>query len=124
MSHDLVIAIDGPSASEIEALGESNAYDEELDDVRSLLHDLCAALADVGRIRFVVQFAGEHWPVDVSADQLPGVKGLAEPFEIDFYEQGLERTLHFAPRGGEIDVHCTSRHATWTAPVTTVRLPR
>ena len=111
MKNVLVMAIEGPNPSEIVASEETPAYDTELDDERSVLRDVCAALAVDDRIRFVVQFAGETWPVDVRTDlvtvleQLPDTRlAPSQPFDIDFYEQGLERTLHFEPKNGEFEV--------------------
>ena len=44
-------------------------YEEELDDVRSIISDVCEALADTTSADFIVSgFGQKRWPVDVWAD--------------------------------------------------------
>ncbi|MCE9669617.1 hypothetical protein LY474_17620 [Myxococcus stipitatus] len=96
--------------------------DEELDDVRSILADVCAALSEVGAVDFVASGFGQaRWPVDVGTDlpvfleQLPEALDALDAgreFTLDFYEQGLERTLRFQPVAGGYRVRCES-HTAW-----------
>ena len=96
-----------------------NRYDRELDDVRSILGDVCGALASATSAEFVVSgFGQERWPVDVQfdlpifLDQLPGaVSALAsrKPFVLDFYEQGVERSVCFECCDDVCVARCESR---------------
>jgi hypothetical protein len=132
MNTELIISVEGPGPAEMTSSQVAPHYDEVLDDIRSILQDICAALASDERVKFVVEFAGERWPTDVKTDlasvleQLPdALENTSKAFEIDFYEQGLERTLYFEPDGGGYyQVRCESRHLTWLAPNTGVRMPR
>lgn len=99
------------------------AYDTDLDDVRSILIDACRLLED-HTVFLVSGFGQDKWPVDTGTDlpvfleQLPGVlkalKNMKET-EIDFYEQGIERTIRLTPSDteGNYSAHCTSR-LDWT----------
>jgi hypothetical protein len=97
-------------------------YDDALHDVNAIIMDLCAALDDTGAFEFRVSgFGDERWPVDVGIDlatvleQLPKALRAAHQghrFEIGFYEQGLQRELHFCPRGKSCEVRCVST-ANW-----------
>jgi hypothetical protein len=89
--------------SAAEARLTPRSYDPELDDVRSMLSEVCEAID--GRVGFSVSgFGQDIWPVDVETDlpvfleSLPGairaVK-VREDFVIDFYEQGLQRLINF-----------------------------
>jgi len=92
------------------------AYDPELDDVGSILGDLCEAVKN--EALFVVSaFGQDRWPVDVRTDlvifleQLPRALHeiqLGLPAVLDFYEQGIERTLSFSPVGDQYSVTCLS----------------
>lgn len=87
-----------------------------LNDRHELLVGICGALRR--NIEFNVSGFGQaRWPVDVETDlplfldQLPAAilnadSGLA--FEIDFYEQGLERRIEFSPVGKSFYVSCSS----------------
>jgi hypothetical protein len=98
-------------------------YDDESDDIRSLLDDTCGILADTELAEFKTSgFGQESWPVDVRTDfsvfleQLPAaIASVAaeSDFEIDFYEQGIERTIRFSRRGSQYVARCESR-TTWT----------
>jgi hypothetical protein len=101
----------------IEQMGDENLnYNEEEDDVRSILMDVCNLLAS--KLSFSVSGFGQAvWPVDASADlpifmeQLPSVlNALIEGHsgQIDFYEQGLERSLIFSIEGDACRVTCQS----------------
>jgi hypothetical protein len=92
------------------------AYDPELDDVRSILMDVCEALE--GNAVFSVSgFGQDVWPVDVRTDlavfmeQLPEILaaiGSGRATVLDFYEQGVERTIGFTPAGGDYLLSCVS----------------
>jgi hypothetical protein len=96
----------------------ARAYDPELDDIRSILSDVCKAME--GQMQFAVSgFGQERWPVDVRTDlavfleQLPEVLHavrLRSPAEIDFYEQGIERKILLSPDGDDYLASCV----TWT----------
>src|SRR5471032_2614651 len=72
-------------------------YDPELDDIRSILIDVCEALSNY--VQFNVSgFGQDNWPVDVATDlavfleQLPYFMiaiSAGENFELQFYEQGI-----------------------------------
>lgn len=97
---------------------EYREYDNELDDVTSILSDACEALAETKRITFCIEGFGQaQWPVDVWLDlvtlleQLPGLvrwlKTANEPlFKLSLYEQGVERDLFFERSGDMIQVTC------------------
>jgi hypothetical protein len=94
-------------------------YEEEEDDVNALIADVCEYLADIGGVTFRVSGFGQNpWPVDVRTDlavfleQLPYAISAIERsdpnFVIDFYEQGIERTLVFVRDESEFTVECIS----------------
>lgn len=93
-------------------------YTNELDDIHSILIDICDILADTSASEFVVSGFGQaSWPVDVRTDlpvllgQIPNAISsidLGAPFSLDFYEQGLERTIHFTPQGETYSARCES----------------
>jgi hypothetical protein len=97
-------------------------YDEELDDSRSIISDICEALADTCSVDFIVSaFGQERWPVDVRTDlpvffeQLPDALAAVEAgssFSLDFYEQGVERFVHFELKGEQYSARCES-HTGW-----------
>jgi hypothetical protein len=131
MADALVMKLEGPPTSEVAPSDEIRSYNAEFDDVGSILHDLCEALANDGRFVFVVEFRGERWPVDVRTDlvtileQLPSVpKHLRSTFELDFYEQGIERTLEFSPKGDELAIGCRSNSLRWSPPEGTILVLR
>jgi hypothetical protein len=92
-------------------------YDPELDDVRSILSDVCRSVERDGQ--FVMSgFGQEQWPVDVGTDLMVFLEQLPEiicaisagmPAELNFYEQGVERTLTFIPDGERYFVSCVSQ---------------
>ena len=91
-------------------------YDPEADDIRSLLADVCDCIAESGQ--FIVSgFGQDPWPTDVGTDlpvlleQLPEALDAIESsrdFKIDFYEQGLERTIEFSFAGACYVATCAS----------------
>ncbi len=104
-------------------------YDWELDDIRSILSDICHAAAD--KSEFVISgFGQDRWPVDVGTDfavvleQLPELlRSVAAgvPGRLKFYEQGIERALVFIPAGDCYNVSCES-YSKWQPHPTTERV--
>lgn len=90
----------------------------EFDDRNGLISSLCEELEASDLLRFEISgFGQEPWFVTVETDlpilleQLPDVRDdllSGRAFEIDFYEQGLERKLCFEPKEGEFLVSCIS----------------
>ncbi len=94
---------------------EQRTYDPELEDVRTILWDVCSAMQEQEAAKFEVSGFGEKWWVDLSFDflvfveQVPNaMKKLAnsERFSLDFYEQGTERFLSFTPGGAMCIAKC------------------
>lgn len=96
------------------------------DELVHVLSAQCRALAATGGVSFLVGgFGQDRWPVDAETDlavvleQLPGVlAGLrreGEPFQLNFYEQGIERYLTGTRQGNEVGVVCMSMALRWTA---------
>ncbi len=85
------------------------AYDPELDNITSVLSDLCAHLDDRRCLEFAVSIGDVRLPVDVWIDlctlleQAPGVirsLGSGKDCNLDFYEQGPQTFLRFEFRSG------------------------
>ena len=85
---------------------ELKEYDLMLDDGRSVIADICEIFHESKKIKFHVSgFGQDSWPVDCLYDltsiieQIPRIlKDIAEDesnFILDFYEQGIERTINF-----------------------------
>ena len=95
---------------------EKREYDRNLDDIRSVLIDICRAAED--HSLFIVSgFGQDYWPVDVGTDlvvfleQLPEViHSVTEKIsgELDFYEQGVERKIIFSPKKTHYNLMCIS----------------
>jgi hypothetical protein len=96
------------------------AYDEALDDYRSVLADICRIIQDTELVKFHVSGFGEdNWSVDCKVDLLGIIEQIPEiirkiinncfNFDLDFYEQGVERELVFEERHDAIYVSCKSR---------------
>lgn len=100
-------------------------------DVRVVLDDVCDVFADTASLDFFVSGFGQpRWPVDVRTDlpifleQLPRALACAragKAFTIDFYEQGIERAIHFEPVRLHYIARCDSR-TTWrpSPPIETI----
>jgi len=114
----------------LECSGESNSclndhkpdYSPEYDNINTLLSDLCDVLGDHSGLKFSVSgFGGNAWPVDVRTDLLTVVEVLNEiinriscgayNFDLDLYEQGMERKLFFQEVNDMIVVTCESNTA-------------
>jgi hypothetical protein len=83
---------------------------------------LCEVLAATDTRFHVEGFGSDDWRLDVSYDlsavmeQLPGVIRalmVGADVELDFYSQGIERTLEFHPDGEICRISCVSR-TSWT----------
>lgn len=81
-------------------------YDNELDDGRSVISDICEIFADTEEMVLSVSgFGDENWSVDcrfdlpVIIEQLPEIISKMNNrdfnFKLDFYEQGIEREINF-----------------------------
>jgi hypothetical protein len=109
-------------------------YDGELDNILSVLSDLCELLGKAAGVRFVVGGFGQvDWGASVDRElclllvQLPRVaEGLARndaTFAIEFVEQGFWRILSFTGDDGELVVSCISGDA-WTPSPDQTRISR
>ena len=93
-------------------------YDEELDDITSVILDICSYFEELNVISFLVQcFTDMKWPVDVESDLasiIPQVPNALEKlkiranFSIQFFEQGIERELHFKCEKNDVLIECFS----------------
>jgi hypothetical protein len=83
----------------------------------------CEALEEAGAVFVVSGFGDPQWPVDVQFDlasvvpQLPQVMSdlaAQRRTEINFYEQGVQRTVEMTPQGTSgVLLHCRS-FGNWT----------
>ncbi len=95
---------------------QEREYDDELDDIRSIIHDICATLEGVPGIELRVAVCTETlWPVTVATDlcvimeQIGDVirdLSLRTPARLDFYEQGIERSVLLKPADDLVVVVC------------------
>lgn len=102
------------------------SYDEELDDIESLIMDICDCLSETERVKFnVLGFGESQWPVDVwlhlssIVPQVPDVlMALAKSKDVtlDFYEQGVGRVLHFHCHSHIVEVTCKDLFDTFEHP--------
>ncbi|OMF25859.1 hypothetical protein [Paenibacillus sp. FSL H8-0259] len=94
--------------------------DLELDDEVAILMCICKAFEISQSVSFVVGgFGQDNWPVDCRTDlctvieQVPDILGKTRAgiysFELDFYEQGIERRLLFKEDTNLVKVTCISR---------------
>jgi hypothetical protein len=100
-------------------------YDLHEDDIRSILFDICRVIA--GWSDFVVSgFGQDRWPVEVTTDlpvfleQLPSVlRAVRDGVDtrIDFYEQGVERSIELTSNGDIYVVKCVSNTSWEPNPV-------
>lgn len=95
--------------------------DEEIDDLTSLAMTVCPVLGDLGARFRAGGFGDDRRPVDVTTDLatvVPQIPDLLEalatgtPGELDFYEQGIERTVRFVPQDDTVELRCES-YGTW-----------
>ena len=96
-------------------------YDDELDDGRSIIVDICEIFADTEKILFFVSgFGDENWSVDCRFDlpiiieQLPEIirkiNNRDFNFKLDFYEQGVEKEIEFVNDVDCVRLVCISRN--------------
>lgn len=109
-----------PMSSNAPSSSDKNAeYDEEYEDINSLLADLCEMLANEEGLALNVKgFGDSSWPVDIGTDlscileQLPhaikSLKESGEDFELSFYEQGIERMIHCHNSNETVEMTCRS----------------
>lgn len=94
--------------------------DLELDDSLGILACICEAFEISQSVSFVVGgFGQDDWPVDCRTDlctvieQVPDIlvktRAGIYSFELDFYEQGIERKLLFEEDMNLVKVTCSSR---------------
>lgn len=92
-------------------------YDYQYDNYLSALIDLCDVLDETSIFKFQVSgFGQDRWPVDIRTDlltileQMPTILRSIEcasyPFQLDFYEQGIERQLNFEEANTFIKISC------------------
>jgi hypothetical protein len=91
-------------------------YDPELDNLSSLLSDICERLEIAGVVFWACLCSEEPWPVDVQIDlvivleQLAAVVesiGRGEAVELRFYEQGIEQVVAFSPASiAQVAIEC------------------
>lgn len=101
-------------------------------DYESLVMEACEVLGETD-CQFSVSGFGEiAWPVSVSYDLSTLMEQIPEALtdlknghetEIDFYGQGVERTVSWTPRGAEMVLRCDSRTA-WKPQPSEERHPR
>lgn len=104
MRFDLHLDVPATIPSEEHAV---ETYHPELDDVTSILRDVCASLADLPGVKFVVA-VGAPMPVSVRRDLVVVMEQLCDALTslrakglatLDLYEQGIEAQLVFAVEG-------------------------
>ncbi len=107
-----------PTDLEAETHEPDQVYDDELDNVTSVLADICDRLEDLKVCEFSVGGFGQIiWRVDVRYDllafleQIIGVlEGLNtnKMVDLSFPEQGMQRIIHITPLNGCCRLSCTS----------------
>ena len=108
-------------------------YDSDLDDVGSLLHDICGRLEEAGA-QFSVRICSEEaWPVTVRTDLHVILEQLAKTIvslrhkkaaALKFFEQGIEKVATLSPEDDAVLVVCGSMFRDSGAPETTSRCSR
>lgn len=121
MNSDLKIAF--RKNRPLERCLSKGSYDDDLDSIVSIFDDICSSLSETENVEFIVQgFGQKQWPVDIETDlsvvleQLGSLchflsSGTGEG-RIDFYEQGMERSLIFEYTDGDVEITCIS-HTDW-----------
>lgn len=108
----------------------TRSYNSNEDDVRSILIDVCRATES--QSEFVLSgFGQQRWPVDVGTDlpvfleQLPSALHAVNQnmaTTVDFYEQGVERSISLEPLGRGYIATCASQ-TDWQPNPTTEDIP-
>lgn len=92
----------------------------ELDDPQAILSCICEAFQNSPFVSFLVGgFGQDRWPVDCRTDLCTVIEQVPDllektragiySFELDFYEQGIERRLLFEEEMNLVKVTCSSR---------------
>ncbi|MCE3202047.1 hypothetical protein K3T49_20735 [Paenibacillus sonchi] len=95
-------------------------FEIELDDVVAVLISICEIFESSQIVSFLISgFGQEKWPVDCRTDlatiieQIPNIlekiRAGKFSFQLDFYEQGIERQLSFEEDNSLVKVTCVSR---------------
>ncbi|MCC5480428.1 hypothetical protein ACFV2N_12420 [Streptomyces sp. NPDC059680] len=88
------------------------------EDYESLVMDACELLGETDCRFHVAGFGQDPWPVDISYDLSSVIEQLPQAWtalrrkeraQIDFYGQGVERAITFAPAGEQIIMTCTTQ---------------
>lgn len=98
------------------------SYSAPNDDLRTILCDACKMLASQDVHVWIEAFDDRAWKTtDVELamllEQIPDARAALvarRELSLDFYEQGVERSLSFLPRDADlVEVTCASWHASW-----------
>jgi hypothetical protein len=98
---------------------------EDTEDFDYLVMQGCRVLAESGCEFHIGGFGSQDWKFDIAYDmstlleQLPQLiesLKLADAGEIDFYSQGVERTVTFSKADGNYEMHCHSRTSWHPSP--------
>ncbi|MGC4070804.1 MAG: hypothetical protein QM784_40245 [Polyangiaceae bacterium] len=108
-------------------------YDPALDDVGSVLRDVCEALETAG-VGFKVRIgSSDSWPTTTRTDLLVVMEQLTfvlgallanQACRLDFCEQGVERLVSLTPKEDAIVVECTDLIKKTSSRIQTMTLPR
>ncbi len=92
--------------------------DLDFDSVESMVMFLCDLLDEADCCHFFVKgFGDDNWPVDVHTDMSCFVEQLnagilaiknSLDFDLDFYEQGLQRRVNFTFENDAYNLNCVS----------------
>ena len=99
-------------------------YDYLNDDINVVIQELCEIFEEKDIVKFRVSgFGQDNWPVDIVVDLVTIIQQIPEiinsicsgcyPFQLDFYEQGIERRLEFEKYDDFIKITCYSG-TSWT----------
>ncbi len=113
----LNILLQFKSSDTVFSVNKSIDLDDEY-DYDCILLDICNMLHDTGVVEFFMSgFGDDNWGTDCKADLpcvlermldiLPAIQTKAD-FQIDFYEQGIERMLNFYHKEGMFIIECKS----------------
>ncbi|QDH21622.1 hypothetical protein [Saccharibacillus brassicae] len=108
--------------------------DLELDSDTAVFIRMCEIFGISARVSFFVSgFGQKRWPVDCKTDlatvieEVPYILEKVNNgdffFELDFYEQGIERTLIFEEEDNKVQITCSSR-TDWIPDPNNVRMDK